>query len=208
VPRSGAIQLEDIERFSPELQSYWCEQVAKAESDGFRDGPRIFASSSSPAVRANAEGEICRELRSMLQRFSLDLPPLRAIPDDIPAIADSMVQRIGRDVGRRVRLSRSARAHLATGDWPGNHRQLSRVLERALVFTRGRQIRRDVVQEVMAELEHSVSSIRERRRAQERRAVMRAIEETGGNISQTAHRLGRSRSAIYRLIEKYGLHRS
>ena len=62
-----------------------------------------------------------------------------------------------------------------------------------------------MVKEVLGELEDSLASIREQHRAHERIELIRAIQETGGNITRTAEILGRSRSAVYRLIEKHGV---
>jgi DNA-binding NtrC family response regulator len=204
-PKSGSVYLDGIERLSAESQTYWSEYIAGAESGGFRDGPRVFASTAGPIGAPIPENGVYQELRGALLRFAIELPPLRAIAEDIPLIADALVAKIGARMGRRIRLSVSAREFLAAQPWPGNAKQLERILERATAFSRGRQIRRDVVKEILAELEDSLASIREQHRALERNALIRAIQETGGNITKTAEILGRSRSAIYRLIEKHGI---
>ncbi len=204
-PKSGAVHLDGIERLSAESQSYWSEYIARAESGGFREGPRVFASTAGPIGAPIPENGIYQELRGALLRFAIELPPLRAIAEDIPLIADALVAQIGAKVGRKIRLSGSAREFLGVQPWPGNTKQLERILERATAFSRGRQIRRDVVKEILAELEDSLASIREQHRALERKALVRAIQETGGNITKTAEILGRSRSAVYRLIEKHGI---
>ena len=79
------------------------------------------------------------------------------------------------------------------------------VLERAISFSRGHQIRRDVVAEVCADLEESLDGIRARGAARERDELLRALQKTGGNITRTAEELSRSRPAVYRLIEKHGI---
>lgn len=204
-PDCSALYLDGVEQLSAEWQSYWANRIAAAESSGFRDGPRIFASTTGPAPVILPGEAVYQELRGALLRFAIELPPLRTIPDDIPAIADALVKRIGAKVGRTARLSPSAREYLRCQPWPGNAAQLERVLERAIAFSRGRQIRRDVVKEILGELEESLASIREQHRAHERIELIRAIQETGGNITRTAEILGRSRSAVYRLIEKHGV---
>ncbi len=205
LPAEGSIYLDNIERLSPEAQVFWADRVAAGEADGFRSGPRIFASATDPLLVSLAEGSVYQELRGVLLRFSIDLPPLRTVKDDIPAITDALVRRIGEAVGRKVRLSPSTREFLASQRWPGNVKQLGQVLERAIAFSRGRQIRREVVKEVLEDLEESLSSIRDQQTALERDALLRTIRETGGNITQTADRLGKSRAAVYRLIEKHGI---
>ncbi len=205
MPRCSAFYLDGVEELSAELQTVWSDRIAAAASAGFRGGPRIFASTTGPALATPPNRAVYQELRSALLRFAIELPPLRTISEDIPAIADALVERIGANVGRSTRLSPSAREYLRGQPWPGNVAQLERVLERAIAFSRGRQIRRDVVKEVLGELEDSLESIREQHRAHERIELIRAIQETGGNITRTAEILGRSRSAVYRLIDKHGV---
>jgi transcriptional regulator of acetoin/glycerol metabolism len=50
-----------------------------------------------------------------------------------------------------------------------------------------------------------VADIRRIHTTEERELLIRALEEAGGNISQAAERLGRSRGAVYRLIQKHGI---
>jgi two-component system nitrogen regulation response regulator NtrX len=208
LPETGAVYLDGIERLSTEAQAYWTERVAEAEAAGFRDEPRILASTSGPLSLYLDDGNVYQELRGALLRFTIELPPLRVIADDVPEIADALVKRIGASLGRRIRLSASAREFLATQRWPGNARQLERLLERAIGFSRGRQVRREVVKDVLSDLEASLASIREQHGALERGALLRALQATGGNVTHTAEILGKSRSAVYRLIEKHGIPRS
>ena len=59
-----------------------------------------------------------------------------------------------------MRLSPAARDFLSAQAWPGNTQQLEQLLERSIAFTRGRQIRRDTVHDVLADLEESLDRIR------------------------------------------------
>jgi two-component system response regulator GlrR len=172
--------------------------------DGIEAFPKHAQSLNPTATLANT-GQIDQLLRDRMLRYAIELPPLRAIPDDIPAIADSLVERGCERVGRRVRLSPAAREFLAQQRWPGNAAQLEQLLERSIAFTRGRQVRRETVQDVLAELEESLDSIREHHAVLEREALMRAIRDTGGNITRTAETLGKSRGAVYRLIQKHNI---
>ena len=205
VQGTGAVYLDGIERFRSKELERWSERVVEVEDHGFRRAPRIFASLSGVVSAPNHDWAALQQLKGQLLRFSIELPPLRAHAEDIPEIADALVSRIGASVGRRIRLSPSAREFLAGQRWLGNVRHLERVLERATAFSRGRQIRREVVKDVLAELEESLASIREQHQAAGRQKLLETIQETGGNVSQTAVILGKSRAAVYRLIEKYGI---
>ena len=144
------------------------------------------------------------ELGRTLLRFHVELPPLRARRSDIPAVAKSLLRRLGTSVGRtRVQLSPAALKFLETTNLPGNVRQLERVLERAIAYSRDRTIRRQTIQDLLADLEDSIARMREERASLERQRLINMLRETGGNITHTADALGKSRAAVYRMITKH-----
>jgi DNA-binding NtrC family response regulator len=201
----GAVYLDGVDRFPGDAQASWARHLTASEAEGFRRRPRVFASSAVPLPELSRQEGFARGIGAALLRFAIELPPLREVSEDVPAIACALVARIGASVGRRIQLSPAAQTFLAGQRWPGNTAQLVQVLERAVGFSRGRQVRRDVVAEVCTELEESLDGIRARGAARERDALLRALQKTGGNITRTAEELNRSRPAVYRLIEKHGI---
>lgn len=205
IPDCSAIYLDGIEQFTPRAQSFWKRYLSDCEKRSFEGSPRILAATTTPSAGLVRGDELDDQLRLYMLRYAIELPPLRAVPGDIATIADALVERGCERVGRRVKLSPAARDFLARQRWPGNGAQLEQVLERSIAFTRGRQIRRQTAQDVLAEFEESLDSIREHHAVLERDALMRTIRETGGNITRTAEALGKSRGAVYRLIEKHDI---
>ena len=57
----------------------------------------------------------------------------------------------------------------------------------------------------MADLEKSIASMREERQLIERKRLHQALQEAGGNITHAAEILGKSRAAVYRLIDKHDI---
>jgi DNA-binding NtrC family response regulator len=204
-PEPAAVHLDGIERFDAESRSHWAQRLERAERDGFRSGPRILASAAGSLLDLGVDGDLARGPGRTLLRFAIELPALRDVPEDIPAIAETLMERTGSAVGRSIRLSPAALAFLCEQRWPGNAAQLERVLERSISFSRGRQVRREVVADVLADLEESLAGIRAREQVRERSQLLRILQETGGNVTRAADELGRSRAAIYRLIEKHGI---
>jgi DNA-binding NtrC family response regulator len=206
IPERGAVYLDHAHRLGPEAQAAWAERVREAASQRFRSGGRILASAVD-SLRARAEkGDFDPGLADLLSRFEIELPPLRERIEDVPPLAQALVTRASAALGRgRIRLSAPAIALLQAQRWPGNVRQLEQVIERSIAFCRGREISRRVVREVLAELEENLASIRARGEVREREELLRTIRETGGNVTRTAAILGKSRSAIYRLIAKHGV---
>ena len=83
--------------------------------------------------------------------------------------------------------------------------ELEKVLERGLAYSRGREISRRAVEEVVADLAENLAALRASRERRQREALVEALHRTGGNITQAADLLGKSRSAVYRLISKHGV---
>jgi len=145
-------------------------------------------------------------LGNALLRFEVVMPPLRDRPTDVPDISKSLLRKIGAAVGRKgMQLSPAALKYLEARRFPENFSQLERLLERAVAYSRGRVIRRQTLQELMADLEKSVASMREERQLIERERLLQALREAGGNITHAADILGKSRAAVYRLIEKHDI---
>jgi DNA-binding NtrC family response regulator len=206
IPARCAIHLERVEELPPEGQRFWSRFIANEPNRFQKESVRVLASSeASLAARVN-EGRFDQPLAETLLRFQIQAPPLRQRPEDIPEIAASLVARLQGEVGRRgIRLSGEATELLAQRKWPGNLRELEATLERAIAFSRGRELRRQTIEDVLADSEESLASIRRHRGEVERDALLSAIRRTGGNITRTAEMLGKSRSAVYRLIEKHGI---
>ncbi len=203
LPAGGTLYLDGVERFAPESQRL----VAKLlERDAGRSGARLVAS-AGPALRlALEEGTFHRALGEGLLRFEVALPPLRERPEDVPRIARSLLARVGRQLGRPgLWLRPEAETRLRAEPWPDNVAELARVMERLVAFATASAIGARDVEAVLGEVRLSVARLRERAAQEERDRLVEALHATRGNVTHTARRLGRSRAAVYRLVEKHGL---
>jgi DNA-binding NtrC family response regulator len=72
-----------------------------------------------------------------LSVFPVTIPPLRERKDDIPKLAHHFVERVSRDVGKKLTLSGEALAVLVEYSWPGNVRELQNAIERAVILADG-----------------------------------------------------------------------
>ncbi len=203
VPTDGLVYLQSVERLSPDAQVFWRKRVGPSTSE---PRLRMIGSTADPPEFLSPRVSYDPELAQILLRYRLRLPPLRERRDDIPAIAALLLERIGASVGRRgVKLSAAASRVLKTHRWTENMNQLEEVLGRAVAFTGDQTIRRELLVELIQESEESLADIRARHSASERRKLLDGLHQTGGNVAQTAEKLGRSRAAVYRLIEKHGI---
>ena len=81
------------------------------------------------------EGRFRQDLYYRLSTFPIQLPALRERAQDIPLLAESLLQRVA--PGRRLTLSPAALRCLVQHPFPGNVRELRNVLERAALLTDG-----------------------------------------------------------------------
>jgi two-component system response regulator FlrC len=95
---------------------------------------RVIATSNRDMPAEVREGRFREDLYYRINVFPLDLPPLRARPLDIVALARNVLRRSS---ARPVRLAPDAEEKLTTHIWLGNIRELENLLQRALILTNG-----------------------------------------------------------------------
>jgi DNA-binding NtrC family response regulator len=80
----------------------------------------------------------CQDLYFRLARFVVTAPPLRERVEDIPLLAQHFMHLFAREMGRdAASLSTEAHAALCSYAFPGNVRELKKIIERALIESRG-----------------------------------------------------------------------
>jgi transcriptional regulator with PAS, ATPase and Fis domain len=98
---------------------------------------RIVAATNRMLRQAVASRQFREDLYFRLSVFPVTVPPLRDRKDDIPKLAHHFVERVARDVGKKVTLSPEALAMLSEHAWPGNVRELQNAIERAVILADG-----------------------------------------------------------------------
>ena len=165
---------------------------------------RLVAATNQPLEQMVADGEFREDLLYRINTIEIELPPLRERKDDI----EPLVQHFLTATARRYHLdekpvTRAAIKALQAYDWPGNIREPSHAVERALILSEGDALDAD-------DFRLSTPSTVNRRQglnleANERLLVEQALTEASGNVSHAAAALGITRAALYRRIEKFGL---
>jgi len=98
---------------------------------------RIVAATNRGLRQAVAARQFREDLYFRLSVFPVEVPALRDRRADIPKLAHHFVERVSRDVGKKIALSPEAVAELMAHDWPGNIRELQNALERAVILADG-----------------------------------------------------------------------
>ena len=137
----GTLFLDEIGDMEPGLQS----RLLRVLEDGrvrrlgdTRDvavDVRVVAATHQDLDRAVRDGRFRQDLYFRLARLTLDVPPLRERPGDVPLLAAHFVELACRQHRtRRKGLEPAAVAKLERHAWPGNVRELKHVCESAVVF--------------------------------------------------------------------------
>ncbi|MDR1425215.1 MAG: PEP-CTERM-box response regulator transcription factor [Azoarcus sp.] len=152
-------------------------------------------------------GEFREDLYYRLAEIVVTIPPLRDREGDAVLLAHHFVRRFTQENGRSMlQLGDDAIAIIEGYDWPGNVRELENCLKRAVIMAEGSRITADDLglgtpnEEPLEEL-----NLRRVREAAERRAVVRVLARTNGNIARAAEILGVSRPSLYDLMNRFGL---
>jgi DNA-binding NtrC family response regulator len=175
----------------------WREHLARRTR-----GPRLVASARPLLVAPPGQ----EALFTALQRLVMRVPSLGERRPDLALLVADLGAEVAHELGRPpCRLAAGALAELASALWLASVAELRRTLERLAVLADEGELSRDDVRAALAEQRPSVALLREHAREEERRALLRALAEAGGNMTRAAAQLGRSRAAVYRLVAKHGV---
>ncbi len=179
---------------------------------------RIIAATNRDLAQEVKEGRFREDLYYRLNVIQLRVPPLRDRRDDIPALAQSFIDRHASEMGRSgMSLAPQSQALLLGYEWPGNVRELENAMERAVTLAESEVITPDVLPSQVrgvvplpqGELELPAGGIDLQAYLDtvERRFLKLALEQAGGVKKEAAKLLGLTfRSMRYRLA-KQGLGR-
>ena len=141
-------------------------------------------------------------IKQLLPLFThtVTVPALRHRIDDLAELVPLLLREITR--GADVGLAPDAMRQLSKLPWPGNVSQLRRVLTETVARQRSGIISAD-------KLPPECRSVTRRKLTQmealERDAIVRSLQDNGGNKQEAARALGMSRATIYRKINDYGI---
>ena len=99
---------------------------------------RVLAATNRDLNAAVREGAFRQDLFYRLNVFPIRMPALRERTDDIPILAEYLIDRYAKRLGKRItRISKKTLDLLQAYHWPGNIRELQNVIERAVILSDG-----------------------------------------------------------------------
>ncbi|MGA7576987.1 MAG: sigma 54-interacting transcriptional regulator [Desulfobaccales bacterium] len=210
----GTLFLDEIGELKPELQAKLLRVLETRVFErvgGTRPIPleaRIIAATSRNLLQEVRRGRFRMDLLYRLRTVSLYLPPLRERREDIPLLVNHLLARLNRQYGKEVRGVDPKVIHLFQHySWPGNIRELERVLEYAFVFVKGAVITKDHLPELESPLPKPApeATLEHYRGTGERLNIQKALQRAQGKREVAARLLGISRSSLWRKMKAYSL---
>ena len=209
---SGTLFLDRVDEASPGVQQRLVRLLATGTVErGGESAPRtvdvrVVASATGPLATSVANGRFSADLLHRLQVVRIELPPLRLRRGDIPLLVEHF---LARDGPPGVGLSDPAGTALQAHHWPGNVRQLERMLRHAGAAQGAGAdgvLGLDLLPSELTRWPSADRRERPRGPAEDRRTLLlRALSSHGGNRTAAARALGIGRATFYRWWRDAGL---
>jgi PAS domain S-box-containing protein len=212
--KSGTLFLDEIGELKLELQakllrvleSKVFERVGSSQPIPME--ARIIAATSRNLVEEVRRGRFRMDLLYRLRTVPFYLPPLRDRQEDLPLLVNHCLTRLNRKYQKEVRgVDPKVLSLFQNYAWPGNIRELERVLEYAFVFVKGTVITKDLLPELESPRPRPAAPphLHRQRWDSERLIIQKALHQARGNRENAARVLGISRSSLWRKMKAYDL---
>jgi transcriptional regulator with PAS, ATPase and Fis domain len=169
---------------------------------------RIISATNNDLENLVMEGQFRNDLYYRINVVRLRIPPLAERPEDLPFLVQLIVQRLSKKHNKAVEsVSREVMQKIRAYPWPGNVRELENILERSLLFTKGKEMTefdlelpantnnsdgwRDVKENTVSRVEQSF--------------LETALKQHQGDVKKVAEGMGITSRAVYNKLKKYGI---
>ena len=219
---NGTLFIDEIADMSSSAQAKILRAVEYGEferlgSDSLRKADvRLISATHLPLDQLIGAGRFRRALFYRISGITVTIPALRARPRDLPLLIAAEIAAASRRLGKEIKgLDALTSERLISYAWPGNLRELSRVIHTAVALTRTEIIPAEalLLQESFstftldraqtlspAAISAGTGDDRNSLAAAERQHILRILEQSGGNKRSAAKVLGISRSTLDRKL--------
>ncbi len=210
---NGVLYFENIDQYSRKGQQGLIFLLSKLE----RFNVRLVCSCEKSMQQMLVDPNIDPRLLEILSRVVVEIPALRDHLEDIPLLANKILNELAEKEGGKVKeINLEAIEILGQYDWPGNIVQLRNVI-RSLAFST--PVRQAISLEQVNSVLHQIGQtkpgvaegfdfnlpLRELREQLERRYFEYHITQERGNMSKVALQVGLERTHLYRKLKQLGI---
>jgi len=213
----GTLLLDEVETISERAQI----GLLRVLEDGLvvplgKDEPRkvdirLLATTKVDLTQQTRRGHMREDFYHRIVVFSIEVPPLRQHPEDIPLLVSHFVRAAAQRSGMSIpRVPDQTLTEMVQHTWPGNVRELKNAVERLAITAQDGVVGPFARDESFASarllsLPAMPGRLRDEMERTERAVMESALREQRGEINATCRALGISRRALYERMKKYGL---
>ncbi len=166
---------------------------------------RLIAATNKNLLEEVKKGNFREDLYYRLNVIPILLPPLRERKNDIPLLVEHFIKKLNEKENKHIKgVTPEVMRILMDYDWPGNVRELENTIEHAFVLTKGELIEKTALPMHLRgteKEEKETLSFAEN----ERRFLLKMLEECNWNKMRVAKKLNISRSTLYSKLKRYNL---
>jgi len=205
----GTVFLDEIGDLSPELQARFLKVIETGEIEVLGENKTRtvdvrFISATHRDIEVMVErGEFREDLYYRLAGYIIEVPPLRERKEEIIPLANYFLLKFS---DKSIKgFTAKAKEKLLSYDYPGNVRELKSIVSRAIALAEGEYITDKDIVIVRKKKKFPASSDVLPLKEVERRHILKVLEKTGWNISESARILGITRQTLRNKIKEYDL---
>ena len=216
----GTLFLDEIGETSPAMQVKLLRALQQRQIEpvgGDRTltvDVRVIAATNRDLEQEAKNGKFRDDLYYRLNVVQLEAPPLRQRAEDIPLLVKHFVAKFAAKNRRVVEdIGEECLRRLVAYPWPGNVRELENAIERGVILMQGSHLTEKSLPLTIQRYQGgdsagtdgggNQSKTGDLLLAAEKRLILQALAETGGNKSEAARRLGITRKTLHNKLERY-----
>lgn len=214
----GSILLDEISETSMPMQVKLLRALQEREvtpvgsEKVIKVDTRIIAATNKDLIDLIARGDFREDLYYRLNVINLRVPPLRERTGDVQLLAQHFLKEYALKNNRDIKgFTPEAMEKMAGYHWPGNVRELMNTLERSVILSTGEFLGKDDVRiqndsprntgEDTGQINLGEKTLYE----VEKLTILKMLDTTGNNKSETARRLGITRRTLHLKLKDYGV---
>jgi len=224
---TGTLFLDEIGEISLEMQAKLLRVLQENEIERvggihvIKINIRLICATHRDLMKEVEKGNFREDLYYRLNVVPIFLPPLRERIEDFPHLVDFFIKKYNKKLKKNVQsIDSKAMTILKRFSWPGNIRQLENVLERMILLSDRISLTPDNIPPEISQLTQISTPpitpemlkrgsfkdiIKDTTQKIERDLILSALQETRGNVSKAAKKLGISRKSLQNKMKEYKL---
>ncbi len=216
----GTIFLDDINSSSLGFQTKLLRVIEEKVFERVGDNQtiaadvRIIAATNVDLMELSGQGNFREDLFHRLNVVGFEMPSLRNRAEDIPALIHEFVRKFSLRHQKNISgVEDNALEILLNYSWPGNIRELENVIERAVIFAQGGELKvsdipgslkRNRIEEMPA-VHCAEPNLTKALNEFERSHIAKVLQMAQGSRSRAAELLDVSRATLFNKIRKHGI---